>query len=57
LGQSSLVMGLLLGGPRLAGPARADFGLFSSGDVTGVVDLRSCAVDGERSGLDGGFGQ
>lgn len=49
----ALILGLLC----LAGPAWADSGFFSSGDVTGMVDLRFSAADGERSWLDGGFGK
>jgi hypothetical protein len=49
----SLALSLLC----IAGPAWADTGLLSPADVSGMIDLRVSAADGERSWLDGGFGK
>lgn len=50
-------LGLVLGFLCVAGPAWADEGPFSLGDVSGMLDLRASAANGEVSWLDGGFGK
>jgi hypothetical protein len=52
-GRLCLVLGFFL----IAGPAWADGGPLSPADISGMLDLRLSAADGERSWLDGGFGK
>jgi hypothetical protein len=47
----------ILGLICIAGPAWADEGILSPADVSGMVDLRFAAADGEHSWLDDGFGK
>lgn len=48
---------MALAAAALAGPALAEPDLFSRGTLSGVLDLRAAAADGEPSWVDGGFGK
>jgi hypothetical protein len=48
---------LAAAGVMAAGPCRAETDLFSRGTISGVVDLRLGAADGETAWIDGGLGK
>ena len=52
-----LFIKVLLVLPIAAGSARAQGDFFGRDTLSGLLDLRVAAADGERSWLDGGFGK